>query len=192
MTGQGAAGALSAGLGRAFWWVVLCVAAVGAPVVLSWFAFVNPVRAVLGGEPRARYLERRLDYYPYYEFVNRELPSSARVWLIHMRRDTYYLERAYFSDFIFEDWTLREWVRAARDPDELATRVRTAGITHILLRPELLLDYARSPIVDDRLPRAENIARLELLTTFLTRRARLLHGDAKFWLLELRPSDTPS
>src|SRR5207249_9838466 len=94
----------------------------GAPVVLSWFAFVNPVRAVLGGEPRARYLERRLDYYPYYEFVNRELPSSARVWLIHMRRDTYYLERAYFSDFIFEDWTLREWVRAARDPDELATR----------------------------------------------------------------------
>ena len=192
VTGQGAAGALSAGLGRAFWWVVLCVAAVGAPVVLSWFAFVNPVRAVLGGEPRARYLERRLDYYPYYEFVNRELPSSARVWLIHMRRDTYYLERAYFSDFIFEDWTLREWVRAARDPDELATRVRTAGITHILLRPELLLDYARSPIVDDRLPRAENIARLELLTTFLTRRARLLHGDAKFWLLELRPSDTPS
>src|SRR5207245_1558264 len=82
--------------------------------------------------------------------------------------------------------------RAPRAPCELATRVRTAGITHILLPPELLLDYARSPIVDDRLPRAENIARLELLTTFLTRRARLLHGDAKFWLLELRPSDTPS
>jgi hypothetical protein len=192
VTGQAAAGALGAGLGRAFWWVVLCVAGVGAPVVLSWFAFVNPVRAVLGGEPRAKYLERRLDYYPYYELVNRELPSSARVWLIHMRRDTYYLERPYFSDFIFEDWTLREWVQEARDADELSARVRAAGFTHILLRHELLLDYARSTIVDDRRPREENLAKLELLRTFLTRRARLLHGDAKFWLLDLRPSDTPS
>ena len=192
VTGQAAAAALGAGLGRAFWWIVLCIAGVGAPVVLSWFAFVNPVRAVLGGEPRDRYLERRLDYYPYYELVNRDLPASARVWLIHMRRDTYYLERRFFSDFIFEDWTLREWVLAARDADELAARVRTAGVTHILLRHEILLDYARSPIVDDRRPREENLARMELLTTFLTRRARLLHGDTKYWLLELRPPDTPS
>jgi hypothetical protein len=190
-TGQAAAGALGPRWGRAFWWVVLCVAGTGAPVVLAWFAFVNPVRAVLGGEPRAQYLERRLDYYPYYEVVNRDLPERARVWLIHMRRDTYHLERRVFADFIFEDWTLREWVLAARDADDLAARARAAGITHILIRHELLLDYARSSIVDDRRPREENLARLELLTTFLTRRARLLRGDAKYWLLELSPS-TPS
>ena len=191
VTGQAAAGALGPRWGRAFWWVVLCVAGVGAPVVLAWFAFVNPVRAVLGGEPRAQYLERRLDYYPYYEVVNRDLPQRARIWLIHMRRDTYYLERRVFADFIFEDWTLREWVLAARDADDLAARARAAGITHILLRHELLLDYARSSIVDDRRPREENLAKLELLTTFLTRRARLIRGDAKYWLLELPPS-TPS
>jgi hypothetical protein len=170
---------------------VLCVADAGAPVVLAWFAFVNPVRAVLGGEPRAQYLERRLDYYPYYEVVNRDLPGRARVWLIHMRRDTYHLERRVFADFIFEDWTLREWVLAARDADDLAARARAAGITHILIRHELLLDYARSSIVDDRRPREENLAKLDLLTTFLTRRSRLLRGDAKYWLLELPPS-TPS
>jgi hypothetical protein len=105
-----------------------------------------------------------------------------------MRRDTYHLERRVFADFIFEDWTLREWVLAARDADDLAARARAAGITHILIRHELLLDYARSSIVDDRRPREENLARLELLTTFLTRRARLLRGDAKYWLLELSPS----
>ncbi|PYN80296.1 MAG: hypothetical protein DMD96_14655 [Candidatus Rokuibacteriota bacterium] len=187
VTGRAAAGALGPGSGRAFWWVVLCVAAAGVPVVLSWFAFVDPLRVVLGGEPRNGYLERRLDYYRYYEVINRQLPPTARVWLIDMRRDTYHLERPYFSDFIFEDWTFRQWLQAARDTDELAARVRRAGITHILLRHELLLDYARSPIVDDRRPREENLAKLELMTTFFTRQTRLLRGDGKFWLLELAP-----
>ena len=187
--GQNAALALGAPLGRAFWWVTLCVAAAGVPVVVAWFAVLSPLRVVLGGEPPVRFLERRLDYYPYYELVNRELPPTARVWLIHMRRDTYYLDRPYFSDFIFEDWTLRDWVRGSASADELAARVRAAGITHILLRPELLLDYTRSPIVDDRRPREENLAKLELTTTFLTRRARRIHGDQTFWLLEVAPPE---
>jgi len=101
-----------------------------------------------------------------------------------MRRDTYHLERAYFSDFMFEDWTLRQWVWAARDADELAARVRDAGITHILLRHRLLLDPARSPIVDDRRP-VESLVKLELMTTFFTRQARRLRGDDTFWLLEV-------
>ena len=46
--------------------------------------------------------------------------ARAPKTLIHMRRDTYYLDRPYFSDFIFEDWTLREWVRASANVDELA------------------------------------------------------------------------
>ena len=190
VTGESAAAALGAGLDRALWWVTLCVAAAGVPVTIAWFAALSPLGVVLGGEPAARYLARRLDYYPYYEVVNRELPPTARVWLIHMRRDTYYLDRPAFSDFIFEDWTLREWVRAASDADELAARVRAAGITHILLRPELLLDYTRSPIVDDRRSREENLAKLELLTTFFTRRARPVRADGTFWLLELPPPES--
>lgn len=184
---QAAAGALGPGLGRVFWWLVFGIAASGVPVILAWFAVPNPVRVVLGGETRAQYLARRLDYYPYYEFVNRELPTTARVWLIHVRRDTYHLERPYFSDFIFEDWTLREYVRAAQDVDALEARVRAAGITHLLIRHDLLLDYARSPIVDDRRGRDENVAKLEMMATFFTSRARLLRGDQKFWLLELAP-----
>jgi hypothetical protein len=186
-TGHAAAAALGPALGRAFWWVVLGVAAAGVPVVVAWFAHLNPLRVVLGGEPRAQYLERRLDYYPYYQVVNGQLPATARVWLVLMRRDTYHLERPYFSDFIFEDWTLREWVWEARDADELAARVQRAGITHILLRHDVVLDYARSAVLDDRRSREENLAKLEMMTTFFTRHARRLRGDGKFWLLELAP-----
>jgi hypothetical protein len=80
-------------------------------------------------------------------------------------------------------------VRAARDADELAARVRAAGITHILVRPELLLDYTRSSIVDDRRSREENLAKLELLTTFFAR-ARRVRADETFWLLELPPPES--
>jgi hypothetical protein len=140
---------------------------------------------VLGGEPREAYLARRLDYYPYYQMVNRELAPTATVWLIDMRRDTYHLERPAFSDFIFEDYTLTRYVREATSVEEIRARVRAAGLTHLLVRHDILFDYARSPIVDESRPRAENMARLELMRAFFTQGTRLMKGDGKFWLIEL-------
>src|SRR6266481_3620455 len=149
------------------------------------FALPVPARVVLGGESREAFLARRLDYYPYYQVVNRDLPPTARVWLIDMRRDTYHLDRPAFSDFIFEDYTLTRYVRAATSVDEIRDRVRADGITHLLVRHDILLDYDRSPIVDERRPRQENVAKLELMTAFFTQGTRVIKGDQKFWLLEL-------
>lgn len=176
-----------AGLGRTLRGLLLAAAAANALVVLAWFAEADPIRVVLGGERRDAYLTRRLDYYPFYEVANRELPATARVWLINTRRDTYLLDRPYVADFMFEDYTLAQWVRAARDPDELRSRARRAGITHVLLRHDILFDYARSSIVDDRLSREENLARLRLMKAFFTEGARLIRGDQRFWLIELSP-----
>jgi hypothetical protein len=178
-TGWGGAG------GRASRWLLLAAAALGLPVVLAWFVALDPVRVVLGGEARDDYLRRRLDYYRYYEVVNRELPPTAKVWLIDMRRDTYHLDRPYFSDFIFEDYTLTRYVRAAGGPEEILARVQVDGITHLLVRHDILLDYRRSPIVDERRSRDENVAKMELMVAFFTRGTRLIKGDQKFWLIEL-------
>jgi hypothetical protein len=173
--------------GRAVRGLLLMAAAANALVVLAWFAQVDPVRVVLGGEPRTAYLTRRLDYYPFYEVANRELPAGARVWLINTRRDTYYLDRPYFADFMFEDYTLKMWARAARTPEEIRARAREAGITHVLVRHDILFDYERSSVVDDRLSRAENLARLQRIMSFFTEDTRLIRGDQRFWLVELRP-----
>jgi len=183
-----AAGArIGDGSGRVFRGLLLAAAALGVPVVLAWFLILDPARVVLGGEGRADFLRRRLDYYPYYEVVNRELPTTAKVWLINMRRDSYHLERPYFSDFIFEDYTLTRYVRGAAGVDEIRARVRADGITHLLVRHDFLLDYRRSPIVDERRPRDENLAKLELLAAFFREGTRLIKGDQKFWLIELPP-----
>lgn len=160
----------------------------GLPVTLLWFAEADPLRAALGGEPRGAYLARRLDYYAHYEVVNRQLGPEARVWLINVRRDSYHLERPYMADFIFEDWTLRQWVRDASDADGLRARARAAGLTHVLVRHERLYDYARSPIVDESRPREENVARLRRMDGFFREGTRVLRADRRLWLLELPPA----
>jgi len=68
---------------------------------------------------------------------------------------------------------------------DLRARVMAGGITHLLVRHDVLFDYARSPIVDDARSREQNVARLQLLADFFQDGTRLLRGDRKFWLIEL-------
>ena len=169
-------------------WTLLLSAPAGTLVSTAWFLERQPVRVVPGGESRESYLARQLDYYPYYEIINAQLPPSARVWLINLRRDGYHIERPFFSDYLFEDYTLTRQVQAAADLNELRARTRASAITHLLIRYDVLLDYARSPVVNDRLPEAENQQKMRLLKSFLTEGTRILKSDQKFMLIELPPA----
>jgi hypothetical protein len=183
-----AAGAATAvAVRRALSWSLLVIAAASQLVALAWFLQDNPLAVALGGESRTAYLDRRLDYYPYYRLINDVLPGEAKIWLIDMRRDAYHLERAFFSDYLFEDHTLQRFVARARTPADLRASARGLGVSHVLARHDLLLDYARSPFVDDRRPEAENRARLALVQAFLTGSGRVLKADGKFILAELGP-----
>jgi hypothetical protein len=170
---------------KALQWMLIIISLAGIITTLAWFMEQNPLRVVLGGEARESYLARRLDYYPYYEIINRELPQNARVWLINMRRDTYNIERPYFSDYMFEDYTIKKFVEESGTASQVRARVREIGITHLLVRQDVLLDYARSPIVDDRRSRAENLEKMKILQDFLTEGTRIIRRDARFILIEL-------
>ncbi len=168
--------------------LLLAVAVANALVVIAWFAELNPLQVVLGGETRERFLGRRLDSFPYYEIINHDLPPDARVWLIDTQRDTYYLERPYFADYLFGTYTIARWVREAGGAPEVRARARALEITHVFVRHDRLLDYARSAVVDDAAPREVNLARLEMLRVFLFEGTRLVRDGRKFWLIELAPS----
>lgn len=154
-------------------------------VSFAWFAEQNPPRVVFGGESREDYLTRRLDYYGYYKIVNRDLPPDAKVWLINMRRDTYHLERAYFSDYLSEDWTLKKLVEQSRGISELRQKARALGVTHVLTRHDFLLDYKQSVIVDDRRDKAENDRKLKMTENFVLDQSNAIASDKKFSLVKL-------
>ena len=108
-------------------------------------------------------------------------------WLIDMRRDTYHLDRAYYADYFFEDHTLRHWARSSVDPAQLRTHARQIGITHVLVRHDVLLDYQRSVLVEDARPREENLARLRMVRAFFVEGTTILRVDGKFLLAALPP-----
>lgn len=158
---------------------------VGILTSVAWFAEKNPVRVVFGGESRDDYLSRRLEYYDYYKIINNDLPPDAYVWLINMRRDSYNLERAFFSDYIFENWTLKKMVEESRDINQLRQKAKQMGITHILTRHDFLLDYRRTDIVEEKRSEGENRAKLKMTEDFVLDKSNTIQADEKFSLIKL-------
>ncbi|MEQ1604042.1 MAG: glycosyltransferase family 39 protein [Pyrinomonadaceae bacterium] len=165
-------------------------ALVGASIVciatsFAWFCQKAPLRVVLGGETRDQYLTRNLDYYPYYQLINSDTDANAKVWLINMRRDTYHIERPVFSDYLFEDWTLRKMVWESRNTPELKAKAVALGVKYILARHDFLFDYDKSSLVDDKKSRAENDAKLRMAKELILDPANTVRADSKFSLVKV-------
>jgi hypothetical protein len=187
------AGALLAAGGRAGGMLRSALAApiaAGAVVTAVWLIADNPLLVAAGAEPRAAYLDRRLEHYPYYRLINASLPRDATVWLVNVRRDTYHLDRPYAGDYLFEDYTLRRWVEGAASGKDVQRCARERGITHVLIRHDVLFDAATSPLVRDDAPAIDNHARLERLRGFLADGTRVVRVDRRFALIELPRDDT--
>ena len=174
-------------LGRRVRTLLAATAALGLVVIAAWFCRQAPLPVVIGAEPRAAYLERMVDHYSIYAAANRILPADARVWLINVRGDTYYFERAYDYDFRIEDYTLVSLVRTSASLEELQTRVRQAGITHVLARTDVLLDYAVTPVVDETRSAEENDRKFQMLRSFLNE-GEILRQDERFALSKIPES----
>jgi hypothetical protein len=172
--------------GRSVTEFALAAASVASIMVsVTWFLQKAPLRVVLGGETRDAYLGRNLDYYPYYQYLNTETPEDAEVWLINMRRDTYDLERPAVSDYLFEDWTLRQMLWDSRNSQELRSKAAGLGVQYILTRYDFLFDYDRSSLVDDKRSRAENEAKLKMARDVLLDPARTVKSDNKVSLVKV-------
>ena len=166
--------------------VCLGAAAVaGLLVGVAWFLQEAPLRVVLGGVSRDEYLTRNLDYYPYYQWLNAKTTLDSKVWLINMRRDTYNLDRPVFSDYLFEDWTLRKMVWDTRSVPELRAKVAAMGIKYVLTRHDFLFDNDKSTIVDDQKSRPENEAKLKIAKDFILDPANTIQSDDKFSLIKV-------
>ncbi|MBV9217086.1 MAG: phospholipid carrier-dependent glycosyltransferase [Acidobacteria bacterium] len=172
-------------LGKVLRYSLIAASACGLLTSFAWFCQKAPLRVVLGGETRDEYLTRNLDYYPYYKEINTNTDPSSRVWLINMRRDTYYIDRPVVSDYLFEDWTLRQMLWSTRSVEELRARAAAMNVQYVLARHDFLFDYDKSTLVDDKRSRAENEAKLNIAKAFLLDPARTVKSDDKFSLVKV-------
>jgi hypothetical protein len=79
------------------------------------------------------------DSYGLFPEVHALVPEDGRIWLIWMRNKTYYLERAFRVDCIFEAWRFEQLLEEHREPQDLHRALRQQGITHMLIHHRFFL-----------------------------------------------------
>ena len=105
------------------------------------FQYFHSVQYVTGTMSRHEFLTR-LTFYQPLEFVNRELPSTARVMMIGDQMN-YGLNRLYYAD---ESWFVTKWRRLLVENDSLEAvneKLKQQGFTHIIYGPGLFTFAAR-------------------------------------------------
>jgi hypothetical protein len=93
---------------------------------------IQPFPAALGLESRDHYLTRKLNYYAAAQFVN-TLPDSSLVFVMGDQRGYYYYNRRVIVSPVFNQNPLVAWANEASSPQDLAARLKSRHITHILI-----------------------------------------------------------
>jgi hypothetical protein len=108
-----------------------------------YFQDVAPLRYVTGRETRAAYLTRALPEYPAFQYINRELSPTTKIYLLFVGRRAYYCQREYFHDGGELPGFLLRAIQSAKEPVDVARRLKARHLTHLLVRDELLIRFLR-------------------------------------------------
>jgi hypothetical protein len=122
---------------------LLFFAGLNVSYLWSYWRAEGPLRYLASGESREDYLTLRLPEFAAYQYVNRELPSAAKIYLLFVGRRAYYCDREYFHDGGELPGLLLEAIRSANEPGDVARQLKAKHLTHLLVRDELLIRFLR-------------------------------------------------
>jgi hypothetical protein len=91
---------------------------------------------VTGLETRRSHLERNVQSFSIFDYMNSSLPAGSPVFMIWENRG-YYLDRPYFADSFFEASSVMRMVAASEDPAALAQRIASMGFSHVVVNEYL-------------------------------------------------------
>jgi hypothetical protein len=106
-----------------------------------YFQAVRPLGYLAGRESRDAYLTRLVPEYSNFYYINRELPLTAKIYLLFVGRRAYYCERDYIHDDGELPGLLVSAIQSARDSSEIGKTLERKGITHLMVREGLLVRF---------------------------------------------------
>jgi hypothetical protein len=135
----------------------------------SYFREVSPLLYLSGKESRDAYLSRMLPDYPAFQYVNQNLPPTAKVYLLFMGRRAYYCDRDYFHDPGEGAWTLIHMVRGSRNGNDVRAKLEERGLTHLVVRERLLGPFLSNNLTSEEWTRWQTFAQSYLQGLFHSR-----------------------
>jgi hypothetical protein len=96
------------------------------------FVKIGPVGVITGQEDRDTFLSRLIPSYTIFQYVNTHLPADSNVFLIYMKNLGYLCDRPYYSDSMFESYTIEKILAHAATSAGVYHTLKEKGFTHIL------------------------------------------------------------
>ena len=114
---------------------------------------INPLPYVLGKETKETFLQHHLLHYNAVKFINDTLPDDAIVFTMFLGRRGYYLDRAYKNEASFGMAAIRHMITNADDEEKFLEYIRSMGVTHILMRIDLVNKFLKDNFSKDHIKR---------------------------------------
>ena len=100
--------------------------------ITGHFLKVRPLGVAIGCEDRETFLSRMLPSYNIFQFANKNLPEHSRIFLIYMKNWGFLCEHDYYSDSMFESYTIQKILSRSPTPSAVHRELRARGFTHIM------------------------------------------------------------
>lgn len=148
---------------------VILLLALNGTYLWRYFQEVSPLEYLQGKESREAYLTRRLPEYPAIQYINQKLPSTARIYLIFIGRRAYYCEREFFHDPGELPSVFLQTIQNAQNEGEFGDKLRDRGLTHLLVREDLLTRFLSNNLTPEQWKRWSSFADHHLQALFRSR-----------------------
>ena len=133
----------------AFYWAGLWTLVAGIALLLlpnfvylkESFQSLSPMNHILKRETRETFLGRHLKSFQAMQYINDYTSHEARIFLMFVGSQGYYIERDYYHDPSFGMKTLKALVDSCHSDDAFRTRLKSLYCTHILARDDLFEKY---------------------------------------------------
>lgn len=106
-------------------------------------------------------------YFRAAQWINKRLPSDARLLLINGGRG-YYLERPFVTSTVLDEDVFVHWVRRSRTVDDLVDEFRKAGVSYMMVNVDWMLRTPPARLTQDQ---------LRIVAELFAARLRLRYND---------------
>jgi hypothetical protein len=122
---------------------------------------------------REAYIERYRPEYPTIQYANLNLRDNSKILCLYLGNRRYYSDK----EMIFGDAFFRSTVTEAEVPENIFVNLKRQGITHLLIRYDLLNQWSNRQLNDRN---------KQILSTFFKDHAHRLLSKAGYGLYQLQ------
>jgi hypothetical protein len=152
--------------------------------VIDDFKKIRPVGVLMGHEDKNAFLSRMIPPYEMLRYVNTQLPDNSYVFTIYMKHLSYLFERPFYSDSMFESYTIETILNHSKNPEDVRLALKEKGFTHILYDIDYVIGEAATLSEGNK----------TLFIEFQKRHLRLVKSEkGRYFLYRfVEPEDTPT